>query len=710
MKHRIRSFLLAFVLFFGIYGLQSAPASATQSDFDGQLHIENGIMQPMLNYSDLRDPNYSNEDSDILRFCVYVETDHDTDQDGMADLVKVLVQVPRAAVEGKFKAATIYDPTPYGVGTVDEFGEDTTPLYIEEEFDYSILYRAGEKRLPSGEMSSMDAALAAKASDWNYTVPFSGVQGYSYAKAYDYYLIRGFAVVEASGIGTYGSEGFELCGTDLECDSHKCVVEWLTGDRIAYTDKTHNIAIKADWSNGNVAMTGASYGGTLPFEVATTGVEGLKTIIPFAGIASWYDYTNSQGIPTIFNVNYTDSLAAFNCGGTFLDDAWTVPNELYGAWLWQIAKDQEATNGDYAPIWAETDYSTHTENISCSALVVEGLNDFNVMTKQADLMVQAFQQADQPVKLVLHQDGHNNLDGKQVNGELWEEIVNRWLSHYLYNIDNGAENMPAVSAQSNIDGSFSTYDSWRDFNYTEVPVYAEEDVTDISTEGLAEYATQFLQGETPELAGQKGKEFYYVSLDKPYAGIYQIDLPEGTTIYGVPEIQVKMKTDITDKDGLMITAVLIDIAEDGTPFHAYMVKDRLHDTLPVKTFDTYDLGGGYGEQNLVRFVQSRTNSKCITFGWTDLCNPGCGYSSSEYTTSEDLEAGKLYDYTFYMQPTVYTLAPGHRLLLVLTSWDPYRAFLDEDFLLDPTQPTEFSEFQYSFTIDNTSIKAMIPVA
>ena len=129
MKHRIRSFLLAFVLLFGLYGLQSAPASATQSDFDGQLHIENGIMQPMLNYSDLRDPNYSNEDSDILRFCVYVETDHDTDQDGMADLVKVLVQVPRAAVEGKFKAATIYDPTPYGVGTVDEFGEDTTPLY-----------------------------------------------------------------------------------------------------------------------------------------------------------------------------------------------------------------------------------------------------------------------------------------------------------------------------------------------------------------------------------------------------------------------------------------------------------------------------------------------------------------------------------------------------------------------------------------------------
>jgi len=44
-----------------------------------------------------------------------------------------------------------------------------------------------------------------------------------------YYLVRGFAVVEASGIGTYGSEGFELCGTHLERDSHVAVVEWLTG-------------------------------------------------------------------------------------------------------------------------------------------------------------------------------------------------------------------------------------------------------------------------------------------------------------------------------------------------------------------------------------------------------------------------------------------------------------------------------------------------
>ena len=699
---------LSFMLLCLTVLLQAAvPALAGGDDI---LKIEDGMLQPMLQYSDPRASDYSNEDSDILRFCVYVETDHDTDNDGMADLVKALIQVPRAAAEGKYKAAAIYDPTPYQVGTCEEY-QDAYAMYVENEFDYARLYAPGSKRTPEGESSSLEAALSARPKkDWNYSVPYSGEQGYWYLTDYDYYLVRGFAVVMASGIGTYGSEGYELCGTDLERDSHKCIVEWLAGKRIAYTDKTHQIAISADWCNGNVAMTGCSYGGTIPYEVATTGVEGLKTIIPYAGIASWYDYTNSQGVPTRFDVNYADSLSVYNCGGTFLDNDWTVPNEDYGAWLWQISRDQDATNGDYAPIWAESDYSDDYENIRCSALIVQGLNDFNVTTKQADLMMQAFAKAGMPAKIVLHQDGHNVLDGKLINGVLWEETVNRWLSHYLYGVDNGIENMAAVTVQSNLDGSFRTYNSWRDFTYREMPVYAENEQTAVTTEGLAEYSTQFLSGDNPDLKGLKGQEMYYVTLDEPFAGVYQIDIPEGTTMMGVPEIHVKISTDVTDKDGLMITAILIDTAEDGKPFKAYMTKDRLSELLPVTTIGSYEICDELDERDILSFVQSSTHSKCITFGWTDLCNPGLGYDSSEYAQTTDLEAGKEYDYTFYMLPTAYTMAPGHNLYLILTAWDPYRAFLDEDYILDPTLPTEYSEFNYSFVIDNTSLQAMIPVA
>ena len=52
----------------------------------------------------------------------------------------------------------------------------------------------------------------------------------------------------------------------------------------------------ADWTTGAVGMTGVSYNGTLPNQVATTGVEGLKTIIPVSAISSWYDYYRANGL------------------------------------------------------------------------------------------------------------------------------------------------------------------------------------------------------------------------------------------------------------------------------------------------------------------------------------------------------------------------------------------------------------------------------
>ena len=696
--------------------MMAACAVPTQAEeaapYDGSLRIEDGTLLPMCEYSDPRDPEYSNEESDILRFCVYVETDYDTDNDGMADLVKALVQVPRGAVEGKFKAATIYDPTPYGVGTYEEAINHPEKMFNQTPFDYSSLYRACEKRTPAGEMSSMDCAMAARPDrDWNYTVPQSSdMKGYSYMTVYDYYLVRGFAVVEASGIGTYGSEGFELCGTHLERDSHKAVVEWLTGDRKAYTDRTSCIEVWADWSNGKVAMSGCSYGGTLPFEVATTGVPGLETIIPSSGIASWYDYTNSQGVPTIFDVSYANSLAGYNCGGTFLDNKWTVKNKEYGSWLWQIAQDQLETNGNYAPIWEESDYSTDWENIQCSALIVQGLNDFNVTSKQADLMVQAFEKAGRPWTLVLHQDGHNVLDNTMVNGELWNEILTRWLAFYLYGIENQTNEMPAVLVQSNVDGSWKARDSWRDFTYVDVPVSYEKDRNVVKSKGMAEHAKSILGSTNPDDVSIEDKDMFYLNLDGNLAAQYEIDLPEGTSIYGVPEIHLHLSSEIQEYEGLMITAVLADTADDGSSFDAYMLKDVMGRRLPVRTIAEYEGASAWRSNEIVEYVQDSTAAKVITYGWTDLTNPGCGYDSSEYTTTTLLTAGEFYDYTIYMLPTAYTVQPGHHLKLILTTWDPYRAFLDESFeKLDMDKAAEEIDYDYSYIVDNPNIRVCMPV-
>ena len=680
---------------------------------DGGLRIEEGTLLPMCEYSDPRDPGYSNENSDILWFCVYVETDNDTDNDGMADLVKALVQVPRAAVEGKFKAAAIYDPTPYGAGTCDDAFLNPEHMFNKVPFDYDSLYRGCEKRTPAGEMSTMDCALAARPEkDWNYTVPQTDPPetGYSYMTYYDYYLVRGFAVVEACGIGTYGSEGFELCGTKLERDCHRAVVEWLTGDRKAFTDKTGCIEVRADWSNGKVAMAGCSYGGTLPFEVATTGVRGLETIIPSSGIASWYDYTNSQGVATIFDVSYANTLSGYNCGGTFLDNDWTVTNKEYGSWLWQISQDQLATNGNYAPIWEESDYSKDWENIQCSALIVQGLNDFNVNAKQADMMVQAFEKAGKPWKLVLHQDGHNVLDNTIVNGELWNEILTRWLAFYLYGVENQAEDMPTVLVQSNLDGSWKSRDSWRDFTYVDAPASYERERNVISSKGMAEAAKNYLGSTNPDDASVEGQDMFYLNLPDNLAAKYEIDLPEGTDIYGVPEIHLRLSSEIQDYEGLMITAVLADTEDEGSPFDAFVLKDATRRKLPVRTIGEYEGCSAWRSNEIVEYVQDSTEVKVVSYGWTDLTNPGCGYDSSDYTTTSLLSAGEFYDYTIYMIPTAYTVRPGHHLKLILTTWDPYRAFLDESFeKLDLDKDAGEIDYDYSYIVDNHAIRIRMPV-
>ena len=390
LKNKCIATIIAALLIFSV--CPPTPAQAQDNSGEGMI-FENGMAMPMLVYSDI---SSSNETSEILRFCVYVETDHDTDGDGMADLVKAFVQLPKSAAMGEYKAAAIYEPTPYPAGFVVNMDAFLKNEFGEDSFDKTKLYAEGKKRTSVSEADTLTAALNSDFSQWIYEVPVSKDAGYYNSSLFDYFLIRGFAVVQAAGIGTYGSEGYELCGSDLERDSHKAVVEWLAGNRKAYTDKENCIEIKASWCNGNVAMTGCSYGGTLPFEVATTGVEGLKTIIPFAGIANWYLYTNSQGVSITANTHYSDILAAVNSGSLFLDDAWLIPNMDYVSCLRQQRADEENANGNFDETWAASDYSRDYEKIQCSALIFHGLNDFNVLTSQSELIYQAFKNASQP--------------------------------------------------------------------------------------------------------------------------------------------------------------------------------------------------------------------------------------------------------------------------------------------------------------------------
>ena len=177
--------------------------------------FENGMAQPVFPFTDGKTgENYNPATSDIVRYCVYVESDYDMDGDGKRDLIKTLIQVPRSAVEGNYKAASLFEARPYCAG-VNEDGYDHMKEVAEKEyrkFDFADLKKEVPARIPTGSISAMDLALKSNASDWYYKDKGNNdSMVYENLENFNYYLVRGFAVIISAGFGALGSDGFQLC-------------------------------------------------------------------------------------------------------------------------------------------------------------------------------------------------------------------------------------------------------------------------------------------------------------------------------------------------------------------------------------------------------------------------------------------------------------------------------------------------------------------
>jgi len=96
------------------------------------------------------------------------------------------------------------------------------------------------------------------------------------------YLPRGYAVAQLAVRGTGTSGGcMDLMGPNEVHDLDQAIT-WLATQ---------------PWSNGNVAMIGASYDGSTPWEVAAAGNPHLKTIIPVSGLPDIYGLMFHNGTP-----------------------------------------------------------------------------------------------------------------------------------------------------------------------------------------------------------------------------------------------------------------------------------------------------------------------------------------------------------------------------------------------------------------------------
>ncbi|MGN0712002.1 MAG: Xaa-Pro dipeptidyl-peptidase [Anaerovoracaceae bacterium] len=583
---------------------------------------------------------------------VYVETPVDTDGDGKADLIEVYVRRPEYTPEGE-KVPAVFVANPYMMTCNEDWyvPHDVNKeikvypqQHIKEEdirfdFDNEPVYEIKELRETKGyaEKAEIDDGIMKNLD--------------CISDLYEYLNQKGYASVFSGGLGTLGSEGFTLTGSREEILAFKSVIDWLNGRCRAFTNKTDNIEIRADWCTGNVAMSAKSYLGTMCIGVAATGVEGLKTIIPEAGIANWYDYYRSNGLnlPAMgWQGDDLDILAKYCFSRAKDEKDYEAVKEAYDKALDKLLEDEDRESGNYNLFWDERNYLRTAERIKASVFIIHGINDWNVKTNQCIPLFQALEKHGIERKMLLHQGEHiyvYDLEGSDTLG-----MVERWLDHYLKGIDNGVEKEPKVLVESNIDQKkWFTSEYWppKEMKYVRFPVKSaneslsytdsiEQTVYDFGKDNLGEWLDELVLSED---------EKYKNRVKLVWEPFEESEYSERESLRISGAVKVGFDA-VIDKETAVLSAMLVDLGEDC----------RI-------TVEEIAVDGA--EEGTFRFgiEEAPSKYKVISRGWLNAQN------RSSLWSKEEIEPNKMYHYEWEMVPTDHTLKKGHKLALIFYGID-----------------------------------------
>ena len=368
--------------------LALAPAALAQAP---SVVVEDGVTQPVFDYAN------------AVRERVWIQSDFDSDRDGVADEIAVDVMRPAESDAG-LAVPAIIDASPY----------------------YTTLGRGNEAELK--EDTDGDGLLD------------------RWPLFYDNYFVpRGYAVILLDMVGTASSNGCPRHGGLEDVGSGRVVIDWLNGRRPG-RDAAGN-PVTADWHNGKAGMIGKSYDGTLANGTASTGVAGLTTIVPISAISSWYEYSRSNGIR--FNTNYPNFLATAITDEDNLAHCAPV-REFFNA------NDGDET-GDYTPFWVERDYLKDVGNVSTSVFAVHGLQDDNVKTDDFGKWWDELSAREVPRKIWLTGTGH--VEAFDFRRAEWVSTIHRWFDYWLQGYPNGIMDEPMADVEVGPD-VWEAYDNW----------------------------------------------------------------------------------------------------------------------------------------------------------------------------------------------------------------------------------------------------------
>ncbi|GAA4591129.1 Xaa-Pro dipeptidyl-peptidase [Planotetraspora phitsanulokensis] len=563
-----------------------AGATSAHASTQPRIKVEQGVTQPVFSYAD------------AIREYVYVESSVDSDGDGANDRVRVDIIRPKESDQG-LKVPAIIDESPY--------------------YDNSGRGNEAERKTYDADGNPLKFPLFYD----NYFVP------------------RGYAVLNVDMIGTTRSDGCPDMGGKADVLGGKAVIDWLNGRAKAYD--ADGDPVKAGWSTGKAGMIGKSYDGTLANAVAGTGVEGLATIVPINAISSWYRYQRMNGL--VYNFNYPSYL-------TNVVD--TDPDAKCAAVRTALDAAAGDDTGNYNAFWQERDYLHGTisdvRKVRASVFAVHTLNDLNVKTDNLSTWWDALGDRNVPRKIWLGQYEH--VDPFDYRRDVWVDTLHRWFDYWLQGVKNGIMHEPRADIQAGPD-TWITQKDWPAPHTDKVALRPAAD----GTLGLAKAD----KGTTATFTDLRQSENAMTAdVGTPAAGRAAFttgELPADLRMSGTPEVSLKVTL---DKPTSNLTALLVDFGEEAR------VDWRSGGGITTNTDETC-----YGESTEADDACYRTTTtrvatrplEIVARGWIDVQN------RDSLTTSSPLPAGESGTVTWDTLPQDYTFKQGHRLGVILAGTD-----------------------------------------
>lgn len=408
---------------------------------------------------------------------------------------------------------------------------------------------------------------------------------------------------------------------------------------------------------------GKSQDGATAIGMAASGIDGLKTIVPIAGVSSYYEVHNSHG-------------AYFG---------WAGGPGLYNERALKLCQPFEedqarraGTDGNFNQHWRALDYVAKTGKVRASVFAAQGFHDLNVNPIQLGPWWEALNAYGVPRKAWLHQAAH--VDPFDLDRSLFVRTLHRWFDRWLLGVRNGIESEPAIRIEHTPDrwtderrwppAGTRTGTFWPGAAGTlgNHPANGTASVTDDPARGVTQWVANPSRPSPERLVFSTGP----VRADTRVAGTATVTV-----------------TASADKPSARLGAALVD-------YGPATVRNTTFPAVGTKDLTTRSCWGAGTTADTGCFLDTvadltTVDTRVVATGWADL-----GHHRSLWR-GEPLEPGKAYTMTFRLSSLDHVVPAGHRLALVLGGTDAD--------MFDPTLPQP----KPRVTFDLSGTKVDVPI-